>query len=151
MPQIFHRSFNTISRVSIFGAVFILAAVATVIGQIARSPHVTGAHVVVVQPVPFSHKHHVGGLGIDCRYCHGSVEESAFAGMPPTKTCLNCHSQIWADSPMLAAVRESYRTDTPIAWTRVHRLPDYAYFDHHIHVAKGVGCVNCHGRVDDMP
>jgi hypothetical protein len=151
MAQVFHPAFNTISRVSIFGGLFILAALAWVSGCITRSSYVTEAGVMRDQPIPFSHKHHVGGLGIDCRYCHGSVEESAFAGMPPTKTCMNCHSQIWADSPMLATVRESYRTDIPIAWTRVHRLPDYAYFDHHIHVAKGVGCANCHGQVDDMP
>ena len=151
MPQIFHRSFNTISRVSIFGAVFILAAVATVIGQIARSPHVTGAHVVVVQPVPFSHKHHVGGLGIDCRYCHSSVEETAFAGLPPTKTCMNCHSQVWSDAPMLEPVRSSFREDKSIEWVRVHNLPDYVYFDHSIHLNKGVGCVTCHGQVDEMP
>ncbi len=151
MSQVFHPAFNTISRVTIFGGVFLLAALIWVSGCLYRSSYVTEAFVTRDQPIPFSHKHHVGGLGIDCRYCHTSVEESSFAGIPPTKTCMNCHSQIWADSPMLAPVRESYRTDTPLRWTRVHRLPGYVYFDHHIHVAKGVGCVTCHGQVDEMP
>jgi hypothetical protein len=151
MAQVFHPAFNTLSRVSIFGGVFVLAALIWVSGRIYRSPYVTEASVVRDQPVQFSHKHHVGGLGIDCRYCHTSVEESSFAGIPPTKTCMNCHSQIWADSPVLEPVRRSYREGTPIAWTRVHRLPGYVYFDHSIHVAKGVGCVSCHGQVDDMP
>jgi hypothetical protein len=151
MAQVFHPAFNTISRVSIFGGVFILASLIGVSGCLYRSSYVTEAFVARDQPIPFSHKHHVGGLGIDCRYCHTSVEDSSFAGLPPTKTCMNCHSQIWADSPTLAPVRESYRAGTPIRWTRVHRLPGYVYFDHHIHVAKGVGCVQCHGRVDTMP
>jgi hypothetical protein len=151
MAQVFHPAWNTISRVTIFGGLFILAAGVWVSGCIYRSSYVTEADVVRDQPIPFSHKHHVGGLGIDCRYCHTSVEDSSFAGVPPTKTCMNCHSQIWADSPMLAPVRESFRTGVPIRWTRVHRLPDYVYFDHQIHVAKGVGCVNCHGRLDEMP
>jgi cytochrome c7-like protein len=151
MAQIFHPSTNTISRVSIFGAVFLLAALLWLILAINRSSYVSQAGVVRTQPVPFSHKHHVSGIGIDCRYCHTSVEESAFAGLPPTKTCMNCHSQIWADSPMLEPVRESFRTDRSIEWTRVHNLPGFVYFDHSIHVYKGIGCVTCHGRVDDMP
>ncbi|HLY75512.1 MAG TPA: cytochrome c3 family protein, partial [Planctomycetota bacterium] len=146
MAQVFHPAFNTISRVSIFGGLFIFTAVVWVSGCMYRSSYVTEADVVRDQPIPFSHKHHVGGLGIDCRYCHTSVEDSSFAGIPPTKTCMNCHRQIWADSPMLLPVRESERTDTPIRWTRVHHLPGYVYFDHQIHVAKGVGCVHCHGR-----
>jgi hypothetical protein len=151
MAQLFHPAFNTISRVSIFGGLFILAAVAWVTSGIYRSSYVTEADVVRDQPIPFSHKHHVGGLGIDCRYCHTSVEDSSFAGIPPTKTCMNCHSQIWADSPVLEPVRESFRTGAAIRWTRVHRLPGYVYFDHHIHIAKGIGCVSCHGQVGDMP
>jgi hypothetical protein len=118
---------------------------------IQRSPYVTQAEVARPQPIQFSHKHHVNALGIDCRYCHTSVEVSAFAGIPPTKTCMNCHFQIWADSPMLEPVRESYRTGQAIPWTRVHDLPDFAYFNHSIHVNKGIGCVTCHGRVDLMP
>jgi hypothetical protein len=151
MTQVFHPAFNTLSRVSIFGGVFVLGALVWVSGRIYRSPYITEASVVRDQPVQFSHKHHVGGLGIDCRYCHTSVEESSFAGIPPTKTCMNCHSQIWADSPILEPVRRSFREGTPISWTRVDRLPGYVYFDHSIHVAKGVGCVSCHGQVDDMP
>jgi hypothetical protein len=151
MPQIFHPSTNTLSRLSIFGAVFILAVLAWVLMQINRSGYVTQANVVRVQPVQFSHEHHVSGLGIDCRYCHTTVEESSFAGIPPTKTCMNCHSQIWANSPYLEPVRESWRTGRAIQWTRVHNLADFVYFNHSIHVNKGIGCVTCHGRVDQMP
>src|SRR6059036_2958509 len=151
MAQIFHRSANTLSKVSIFGAVFIIAALVTVIGVLVRSPYFTEARVVRVQPVPFSHKHHVSGIGIDCRYCHTSVEESSFAGIPPTKTCMNCHSQIWANSPFLEPVRDSFRTGRSIQWTRVHDLPDFVYFNHSIHVHKGIGCATCHGQVDRMP
>src|SRR5437660_2869412 len=103
------------------------------------------------QPVQLSHKHHVGDDGIDCRYCHTSVEKSAFAGVPPTETCMTCHSQIWTESPLLAPVRESYRTGRPIQWQRVHDLPDFVYFNHSIHIKKGIGCVSCHGRIDEMP
>ena len=151
MAQIFHRSFNVLSKLSIFGGVFILALLGWAWAKFVRSDYVTGAGVVRDQPVPFSHQHHVGGLGIDCRYCHASVETSAFAGMPTSKVCMNCHAQIWADSPMLEPVRTSYRTETSVAWNRVHRLPDFVFFDHSIHVKKGVGCSTCHGRVDEMP
>jgi hypothetical protein len=151
MPQTFHPSMNTLSKVSIFGAVFIVAALGWMLSVIYRSSYVTQEDVVRQQPVQFSHEHHVSGLGIDCRYCHTSVEDSSFAGIPPTETCMQCHSQIWSDSPKLAPVRESFRTGQPIAWTRVHDLPDFAYFDHSIHVAKGIGCTSCHGRVDQMP
>jgi hypothetical protein len=107
--------------------------------------------VVLKQPVPFSHDHHVAGLGIDCRYCHTSVEKSSFAGIPPTETCMNCHRQIWTNADMLEPVRASYRDNVPIEWTRVHDLPDFVYFNHSVHVAKGIGCVTCHGQVDRMP
>ena len=103
------------------------------------------------QPVQFSHKHHVGDDGIDCRYCHTTVETGASAGIPPTKTCMNCHSQLFADSQYLEPVRESWRTGTPLQWTRVHDLPDFVYFNHSIHVNKGIGCSTCHGRIDQMP
>lgn len=103
------------------------------------------------QPVLFSHKHHVSDDGIDCRYCHTSVETSAFAGIPPTETCMGCHSQIWRNANLLEPVRASYRTGTSLEWTRVHDLPDFVYFNHSIHVAKGIGCSTCHGRVDRMP
>ncbi len=151
MAQIFPRSTNAISRVSIFGAAFFALGLLMVVYAIMRSPYVTQVNVVRDQPVPFSHEHHVEGLGIDCRYCHTSVETSSFAGIPPTETCMSCHSQIWVNSPMLEPVRESLRTDEPIRWNRVHDLPDYAYFNHQIHVSKGVGCASCHGRVDQMP
>lgn len=151
MPQIFHRSTNTFSKLSIFGAVFILAALTAMVAAINRSSYVTQAGVSREQPVPFSHQHHVGGVGIDCRYCHTSVENAAFANIPPTKTCMNCHSQIWVNSPSLEPVRESFRSGRSIEWTRVHDLPDFAYFNHSIHVNKGVGCSTCHGRVDRMP
>ncbi len=119
--------------------------------ELSRSPYVTGAQAAFDQPVPFSHQHHVGGLGLDCRYCHTSVEVAASAGIPPTKTCMNCHSQIWSDSETLAPVRESFRSDKSIEWRRIHDLPDFAYFNHSAHVNKGVGCTTCHGRVDRMP
>lgn len=151
MPQIFHRSTNTLSRVSIFGAVFIVAGIAWGFLSFNRSPYMTQARVARDQPVPFSHEHHVAGIGIDCRYCHTSVENAAFAGIPPTETCMNCHSQIFADSPTLEPVRQSFRTGEPLRWTRVHDLPDFAYFDHSIHVSKGIGCETCHGRIDRMP
>src|SRR5436190_8033636 len=151
MPQIFHRSFNTISKVTIFGAVFFLALGGWAWAKFVRSDYVTGAGVVRDQPVQFSHQHHVGGLGIDCRYCHTSVEVSPFAGLPPTKTCMNCHSQIWTQSPMLEPVRESYRSGKSLEWNRVHKLAGFAYFDHSIHVKKGVGCSTCHGQVEQMP
>jgi Zn ribbon nucleic-acid-binding protein len=151
MAQIFHRSANTISRVSIFGAVFIVAALLILFAAVNRSPWVTEARVVREQPIQFSHERHVAGNGIDCRYCHTSVEESRFAGIPPTKTCMNCHSEIFANSPYLEPVRASLTSNMPIRWTRVHDLPDFVYFDHSIHVSKGVGCTTCHGQVDRMP
>ena len=151
MPQIFHPSTNTISRVSIFGTVILLVALVATLTAINESPYITEVGVARTQPVPFSHKHHVGDDGIDCRYCHTSVETSSFAGIPPTKTCMNCHSQVWSDSPVLAAVRDSFRDDRSIQWIRVHNLPGFVYFDHSIHVHQGVGCSTCHGRVDTMP
>jgi hypothetical protein len=151
VPQIFHRSTNTFSKLSIFGAVFIIAGIVMVVMAINRSGYVTQAGVAREQPVPFSHQHHVAGIGIDCRYCHTTVENAAFANIPPTKTCMNCHSQIWATSPTLEPVRQSFRDDRSIRWTRIHDLPDFAYFNHGIHVNKGIGCSTCHGRVDHMP
>ena len=151
MAQIFHPSTNTISKLTIFGAVFLIAGLLWLLAELNRSDYVTQANVVRPQPVPFSHKHHVSGLGIDCRYCHTAVEQSAFAGIPSTSTCMNCHSQIWTNSPMLEPVRESYRTGQPLRWNRVHNLAEFAYFNHSIHVNKGVGCATCHGPVDQMP
>ena len=150
MAQIFHRSTNTLSRVTIFGAVFMIGFVLWVIGGIVRSPYATDQGIARAQPVPFSHQHHVAGLGIDCRYCHTSVETSNFAGIPPTSTCMNCHRQIWTTADMLEPVRESFASGKPLVWSRVHRLPDFVHFNHSIHVAKGVGCATCHGRIDKM-
>jgi hypothetical protein len=149
--QVFHHSTNTLSRLSIFGALFAVVFALWLGREINRSPYVTQADTTREQPVPFSHAHHVGGIGIDCRYCHTSAEVAASAGIPPTKTCMNCHTQIWADSPTLEPVRASFRSGKPIEWTRVHDLPDFVYFDHSAHVNKGVGCTTCHGRVDRMP
>jgi hypothetical protein len=151
MSQIFHRSANTISRVSIFGTVFIIAGLLGLFDEINRSPWVTEARVAREQPIQFSHERHVAGNGIDCRYCHTSVEDSAFAGIPPTRTCMNCHSQIFSTSPFLEPLRQSVRSDQSIQWTRVHDLPDFVYFDHSIHLRKGIGCTTCHGQVDRMP
>jgi hypothetical protein len=151
MAQIFHRSTNTISRVSVFGGIGIIAVLVTTLAAINRSSYVTDVGVARSQPVQFSHKHHVSDDGIDCRYCHTSVEESSFAGIPSTKICMNCHTQIWPESPILAPVRESFRTGKSLEWTRVNNLPGFVYFDHSIHVHKGVGCATCHGRVDQMP
>jgi len=151
MPQIFHPSTNTFSRVTIFGAVIVIVVLAFVGGSLQRSSYTTEVGTPREQPIPFSHRHHVGGIGIDCRYCHTSVEDAAFAGIPSTQTCMNCHRQIWSTSALLEPVRESFRTDKSLTWIRVNDLPDFVYFDHSIHVRKGVGCATCHGRVDHMP
>ena len=151
MPQVFNRGANGLARMSIV----VLGLVATAVGlsllELQRSPWVTRQGERLEQPVPFSHQHHVAGLGLDCRYCHTSVENSSFAGIPPTKTCMNCHSEIWTNANLLEPVRYSYRENRPIWWTRIHDLPDYVYFNHKIHVNKGVGCASCHGPVDEMP
>jgi hypothetical protein len=151
MAQVFHRSTNTIARLSIYGAAFIIALLGWAVYELSASPYVTEVNVAKDQPVPFSHKHHVGELGLDCRYCHTAVENSSAAGMPPTQTCMTCHSQIWVNSPMLEPVRASYRDDKSIEWIRVNAVPDFVYFNHSIHVNKGIGCVTCHGPVGDMP
>jgi Cytochrome c7 and related cytochrome c len=150
MAQIFHRSTNTISRVSIYGAVILIAVLGYAVNVVNQTSYVTEVHNARPQPVPFSHKHHVGELGLDCRYCHSTVEVSSSAGMPPTQTCMACHSQIWTGADILEPVRASYRDSTPISWTRVNALPDFVYFNHSIHVAKGVGCTTCHGPIAEM-
>lgn len=150
MAQIFHPSANTIARFTIYGFAFLLAFLGWTCAAVEVSDYNTGQSIIRPQPVPFSHEHHVAGLGVDCRYCHTSVESSAFAGIPPTSTCYGCHKIIWSDSPMLAPVRESARTGIPLSWTRVNDLPDFVYFNHSIHIAKGVGCVTCHGEVHRM-
>ena len=150
VAQIFPRSSNTVARASIVGLLFIIAAGLAFLYLYVRSPYFRQSEAPITQPVPFSHEHHVGGLGIDCRYCHTSVENSTFAGLPPTQTCMNCHSQIWTQAPVLEPVRQSWQTGQPIIWNRVYNLPDFVYFNHSIHVQKGVGCETCHGRVDQM-
>ncbi|MBI3968242.1 MAG: cytochrome c3 family protein [Chloroflexi bacterium] len=150
MAQVFPRYANTVARAGLAGVV--LGVVGIIGGMMAyvRSPYETRVGIPIQQPVHFSHKHHVADDGIDCRYCHTSVETSSFAGIPPTETCMNCHSQIWASSPALEPIRQSFQTGKPIEWERVHNLPDFVYFNHSIHVNKGIGCVECHGRVDLM-
>jgi hypothetical protein len=151
MAQVFPRAANAIAKASIAVGVFVVLVLgALVLGVIPRSSYATRQQEAREQPVPFYHRHHVGGMGIDCRYCHTAVDKSAVAGIPPTKTCMNCHSQIWSQSPTLEPVRASFRTDTSIEWVKVHDLPDFVYFNHSAHVNKGVGCSTCHGRIDTM-
>ena len=157
MPQLFHPSANVLARVTIWGGVLLLATAGWAAYQLQESPYFTHQGIVRPQPVAFSHEHHVKGLGVDCRYCHTSVEDSAFAGLPPTETCMTCHSKVWTNAPILEPVRVSWQTNQPIrgvtglGWTRVHNLPGFVYFNHSIHVNKGVGCSTCHGKVDEMP
>jgi hypothetical protein len=151
MPQIFRRSANTLSKVSIFGLLALVGGLILLAIVLARSSYVTRQHIFVEQPLQFSHMHHVTDDGIDCRYCHTSVETSSFAGIPPTKTCMNCHSVLFANASFLEPVRQSFRDNKPLRWIRVHDLPDFVYFNHSIHIKKGVGCETCHGRVDQMP
>jgi hypothetical protein len=151
MSQLFHRHSNVYSRLSILAVLLFVGGLGATVAALHLSGYNTNQAVHVEQPIQFSHAHHVGGMGIDCRYCHTSVEESAFANIPPTKTCMNCHSQIWSTAPILEPVRASFRDNTPLEWTRVHDLPDFVYFNHSIHVKQGVGCATCHGPVDKMP
>jgi hypothetical protein len=151
MAQTFHRSANTVFVVSLVGLALLVGGLIGLAYALQGSPYVTRAFEARAQPIQFSHERHVAGNGIDCRYCHTSVETSAFAGIPPTKTCMNCHSEIFSTADFLAPVRESFRDDRSIHWTRVHDLPDFVYFNHSIHVNKGIGCSTCHGRVDRMP
>jgi hypothetical protein len=151
MAQIFSRYANSFAKGSIVAVIVCAAAAYGTADRLSRSTYMTRSDTFREQPIQFSHQHHVGGIGIDCRYCHTSVETAAQAGVPPTKTCMNCHSQIWITSQFLEPVRESFRSDRPLRWTRVHDLPDYVYFNHSVHIKKGIGCSTCHGRVDRMP
>lgn len=150
MRQIFSPGANALAKGTIIGVVLLVAATVVAAYMLVRSSYWTGVSVTVEQPVMFSHEHHVGGLGIGCQYCHASVTQAAYAGIPPTHTCMTCHSQIWTDAPELEPVRESYATGQPIKWNRVNNVGDFVYFNHSIHVQKGVGCATCHGRVDQM-
>jgi hypothetical protein len=151
MAQVFSKSANVHARVTIFGFVVLVCGAGWATSTIYWSPYTTEVNVPLQQPIPFSHKHHVTDDGIDCRYCHTSVEKSSFAGIPSTDTCMTCHSQLWTDAPVLASLRESLATGKPLKWLRVNDLPGYVYFNHSAHVAKGIGCAECHGRVDQMP
>jgi hypothetical protein len=151
MAQIFDRSSNALARASLVLTGLIVIALGVTLDELQRSPWVTRQGQRPDQPVPFSHKHHVQGLGIQCQYCHVTVEKSSYAGIPPTKTCINCHAQIWTNAQLLEPVRMSWATGQSLAWTKVHDLPDFVYFSHEIHVNKGLGCASCHGRVDQMP
>ncbi len=151
MAQIFHRSTNTISRVTIFGALFIVCGLGYVTYEVNQSAYYTDIHVERQQPVPFSHKHHVTDDGIDCRYCHTTVEKSSYAGLPTTHICMSCHSKLWLNSSMLEPVRASYNNDVSLQWTRVNAEPEFVYFNHSIHVNKGIGCTTCHGPIGQMP
>lgn len=151
MAQLFRSGANTIARLALAGLLVVPVSAALLAGIVVRSPYVTGTDGFVEQLVPFSHKHHVGELGLDCRQCHYGVEQGAQAVVPPTKVCMTCHSQLWTNAALLAPVRQSMASGRPLAWSRVNRLPDYVYFDHHVHVRNGVPCAACHGAVDDMP
>ena len=149
MAQVFSARAVLLLKLAALGAVVVMGT-----GLIATYKYFWGPDTVAEapeQPIPFSHKHHVGDDGIDCRYCHDSVGKSSFAGIPSTHTCMSCHSQLFTDQKMLEPVRASMATGQPLHWTRVHTLPDFVYFDHSIHIAKGVGCIECHGQVDRMP
>lgn len=151
MAQIFPPSSNTVSKVSIVAALLTIGGLGAAVFAINKSPFVARTKIPFDQAVPFSHKHHVAGLGVDCRYCHNTVERTATAGMPTTETCMSCHSMIWTNAPMLEPVRQSWATGKSLEWTRVHDLPGFVYFNHSIHVKGGIGCSECHGRVDQMP
>ena len=151
MAQLFSPAINTASRLFFVGGALMVGIVAWGWTAAMRSPYVSRVGYVRTQPVAFSHKTHAGTLEMDCRYCHSTVETSASAGLPSTKTCMACHGTVLATSPALAMVRSSYAEDRSIPWTRVHDLPDFVRFDHSIHVARGVGCSTCHGRISEMP
>ena len=151
MPQIFRPYADTLARIVLVGILVSPFVAVGVAYWVMRSSYITDQSVAIEQSVPFSHEHHVNGLGLDCRYCHSAVEKSAIAGVPPTHTCMTCHSELYTQAEMLAPVRKSLADRAPIRWNKVHRLPDYVYFDHSIHIAKGVGCTTCHGDVQHMP
>lgn len=150
MAQLFPKSANYLAPASIAALVLVAGGAVGSLLALDYAGFNQRRGETVEQPVPFSHEHHVAGLGIDCRYCHTAVEKSASAGVPPTSTCYNCHKIVWNEAPMLEPVRSSYRTGKPIEWNKVHDLPDFTYFNHSIHVAKGMGCATCHGPVHEM-
>ncbi|MCC6731439.1 MAG: cytochrome C [Chthonomonadales bacterium] len=150
MAQVFSRNANTLARVSLVCLIAAPGLLVYALSTMTRSSYETKVDIPMEQPVPFSHEHHVNELGIDCRYCHTTVEKSSFAGIPPTHTCMSCHSQIWTNSPLLEPVRQSYSTGKPLQWTRVNSVPDFVFFDHSIHTNRGINCNICHGPVQQM-
>jgi hypothetical protein len=148
--QVFKPSANSIAHMTIVAIAVLPLTVGLAIAALSRSPANTKVNVAKNQPIPFSHQHHTWELGIDCRYCHTSVEKSSYAGIPPTETCMSCHSQIWTNSPLLEPVRQSYETGIPIKWNRVNKLPDFVFFNHSIHVERGLQCNICHGPMQDQ-
>jgi hypothetical protein len=151
VSQLFSQRADGILRASLVGMVVIVGMTGSAMLAVVRSPYLTDQNVTFEQPVPFSHQHHVADVGLDCRYCHQTVETSSRAGVPSTQICMNCHRDLWNQAPLLAPVRDSFRNDQPLLWNRVHDLPDYVYFNHSIHVHKGIGCFSCHGEVGEMP
>src|SRR5579862_2255026 len=150
MAQIFKPSANSVSRVAVWCIALLPVTVGPAIAALSRSPANTKVDVPKDQPVPFSHEHHAWQLGIDCRYCHTTVEKSSFAGLPATEVCMSCHSQIWTNSPLLEPVRQSYETGTPIKWSLLNKVPQFVFFNHSIHINRGINCDVCHGPVQDM-
>ena len=150
MAQIFKPSANAITTATLYGVAIGVPTVWLALAALSRSPANTKVGVALNQPIPFSHQHHAWELGIDCRYCHTSVEKSSYAGVPPTETCMSCHSQIWTNSPLLEPIRQSYETGTPIKWNLVNKVPDFVHFNHSIHIARGVNCNTCHGPMQNM-
>jgi hypothetical protein len=150
MAAIFRPAANLAAKVGLLVMAAVIVGGFIVWWLWPRTDYMRHVRAVVAQPVPFSHQHHVAGLGLDCRFCHTSVETSASAGLPPTTTCMTCHSQIWTNAALLAPVRTSLANNSPIVWHRVTDLPGYVYFNHSIHIAKGVGCESCHGAIDTM-
>jgi hypothetical protein len=151
MAQLFPRSANHLARNTIVVGLTLAAVGLGMLYALQDSPYVTEVNEYKHQPVPFSHEHHVKGLGIDCRYCHYTVETSSNATIPPPALCMNCHKKLWADQAMLKPIRDSFKNDTPIAWSKIHKLPDFVYFNHSVHVRHGVGCASCHGAINEMP
>lgn len=151
MARYFHQRSNVWARGIVLGVPLLAAVAGFFVWQLQNSPYATAQDVTIDQPIPFSHQHHVQQLGIDCRYCHTSVDKSSFAGIPSTKTCMSCHTQIWTNAPMLQPVRDSWKSGEPLKWNRVHNTPDYVYFNHQAHISHGVGCSTCHGKVNEMP
>ncbi len=149
MSYIFPKSANKLPLQIVIYLV-VLAGIATAGVTYYMTPKYTRVGYAPVQPVPYSHALHVGQLGLDCRYCHNNVDKSGFANLPTAQTCMNCHNQVKPDSPLLAPVRHSYETGEPVPWVQIHSLPDFAYFNHAVHVNRGVSCVECHGKINEM-